>query len=205
MNKPVLQKMIKELCGLENRDRVYLPTEMRVGNGWNGSLEGFFADGVVMVYCQGGNTDWSECASLDSVLRGNGFSIYSRGIVFWFSGEQCRKFLANFTDYYNQQTEEGQKRLLLLHKEHDKQMRVDANSVLNRCYSKLGLENMHITMQYPMQYRTYQEITKAIEGDMASNFVELCGMDSEGRIERWKKMASDIAAKSLCWGKPLYL
>ena len=77
MNKPVLQKMIKELCGLENRDRVYLPTEMRVGNGWNGSLEGFFADGVVMVYCQGGNTDWSECASLDSVLRDNGADPYA--------------------------------------------------------------------------------------------------------------------------------
>lgn len=205
MNKPVLQKMIKELCGLENRDRVYLPTEMRVGNGWNGSLEGFFSDGVAMVYCQGGNTDWSECASLDSVLRDNGFSICSRGSVFRFSGEQCRKFIANFTDYYNRQNEEGQKRLLLLHKEHDKQMRVDVNSVLNRCYSKLRLENMYLLMQTPKQYRTYQEIASAIEGDMASNFAELCGMDSNGRVERWKKMASDIAAKSLCWGKPLYL
>lgn len=204
MNKTELKNKITQLCSLENRDRTYLPTDMRVGNGWNASLEGFFSDGLAIVYCQSTETDWDDCVTIDQLL-GNGFVLNSCGMRVVFDKTQCEKFLANFASYYARQTEPKQKERLLLHKEHDKQMRVDANSVLNRCYSKLRLENMYLLMQTPKQYRTYQEITKAIEGDMASNFAELCGMDSNERVERWKKMATDIAAKSLCWGKPLYL
>ena len=128
MNKTELKAKIAELCSLENRDRTYLPTDMRVGNEWNASLKGFFSDGLAIVYCQSSKTDWDDCATIDQLL-GNGFVINSRGMRVAFDKEQCEKFLANFASYYARQTEPKQKELLLLHKEHDTELRMDFNNV----------------------------------------------------------------------------
>lgn len=192
MNKTELKTKIAELCSLENRDRTYLPTNMRVGNEWNASLEGFFSDGLAIVYCQSSETDWDDCATIDQLL-GNGFVINSRGMRVAFDKEQCEKFLANFASYYARQTEPKQKELLLLHKEHDTELRMDFNNVVNHWYDRLRLNNLYDRTSSNPRYRKYKAIESAVSNDWKEHFVELCGMASKERVQRWERVAEETA------------
>lgn len=187
-NNELLVK-IKETCNLIDYDRVYLPTEMRVNNGWNASLIGFYNNGDVIIRVAT-DTDWDDNVTLGTLMR-DGFCLHTRGVSCSFSKSDCDKFIANFCDYYKQQTEPKQKELHMLHKEHDKQMRMDFNSVVNDWYGRLRLDYVPTHMSSPKRDR-YHRIEKALSADWKENFAELCKLTPTERVARWKGIAGKV-------------